>query len=336
MITLLPSKEPNSVQRAMMARKYGMFIHFGINTFYDTEWSDGTLDINGYKPEDIDAESWGKNAYEAGMNYVILITKHHDGFCLWDTKTTDYCVGNSPVKTDVVARVAKACEKYGVKLGLYYSLWDRHEKCYKDDKAYNDYMCAHLNELLGGRYGEICELWLDGAWDKYPKQWDIPRLYELTHSLQENCAMAVNLTIGKSLFKLTGARFRPHRYKQGMPIRYFPSDFRLWDPFFTRADDPKLYSRDSKLYYLPFEATICIRNMRNWFWDPHYTRDRLVGAEFIAEKYRLLTQSGNTLVVNVAPNTAGRQEQEDIDCLMKAAEILGIRRDAGALLRKNV
>ena len=128
MITLLPSKEPNSVQRAMMARKYGMFIHFGINTFYDTEWSDGTLDINGYKPEDIYAESWVKNAYEAGMNYVILITKHHDGFCLWDTKTTDYCIGNSPVKTDVVARVAKACEKYGVKLGLYYSLWDRHEK----------------------------------------------------------------------------------------------------------------------------------------------------------------------------------------------------------------
>lgn len=127
MITLQPSNKPNEVQRAMAARKYGMFIHFGINTFYDTEWSNGKLDISGYRPEGIDADGWVKNAYEAGMNYVILITKHHDGFCLWDTSTTDYCVNRSPVTTDVVAKVAEACEKYGVELGLYYSLWDRHE-----------------------------------------------------------------------------------------------------------------------------------------------------------------------------------------------------------------
>ena len=122
MITLQPSNKPNEVQRAMAARKYGMFIHFGINTFYDTEWSNGKLDISGYRPEGIDADGWVKNAYEAGMNYVILITKHHDGFCLWDTSTTDYCVNRSPVTTDVVAKVAEACEKYGVELGLYYSL----------------------------------------------------------------------------------------------------------------------------------------------------------------------------------------------------------------------
>ena len=97
MITLKPSAEPNDVQRAMIARKYGMFIHFGINTFYDTEWSNGKLDINGYRPAAIDAEGWVKNAYMAGMNYVILITKHHDGFCMWDTDTTDYCVNKSPV-----------------------------------------------------------------------------------------------------------------------------------------------------------------------------------------------------------------------------------------------
>ena len=65
------------------------------------------------------------------MNYVIVITKHHDGFCLWNTYTTSYSIKNSPNKTDVIAEVAKACKKYGIKLGLYYSLWDRHEHCYK-------------------------------------------------------------------------------------------------------------------------------------------------------------------------------------------------------------
>ena len=330
MLTLKPSSSPNDVQRAQIARKYGMFIHFGINTFFDTEWSNGKLPVSGYRPTAIDADGWVRNAYEAGMNYVILITKHHDGFCLWDTATTEYCVSKSPCPIDVVAEVAEACKKYGIGLGLYYSLWDRHEPCYADNAAYHDFMCAHLSELLGGKYGEICELWLDGAWDKYPRQWDIPRLYDLTHTLQPGCAMAVNLTIGKGVFKLTGARFRPHRYKEGMPIRYFPSDFRLWDPFFTREDDPKLYSHGGKLYYLPFEATICIRNMRNWFWDPKYTQDRLVGADFIAEKYRLLTGCGNTLVVNVAPGVNGEQEPEDIACLIKAAELLGIRRSANA------
>ena len=119
MITLTPSTLPNAAQRAQMERKYGMFIHFGINTFFDTEWSDGRLSVSGYRPTAIDADGWVRNAYEAGMNYVILITKHHDGFCLWDTATTDYCVNKSTCPTDVVAEVAKACKKYGIGLGLY-------------------------------------------------------------------------------------------------------------------------------------------------------------------------------------------------------------------------
>ena len=78
-----------------------MFIHFGINTFNNTEWSDGTLEIDSYCPTAIHADSWIKTAYEEGMNYVVLITKHHDGFCMWNTDTTEYSVNYSPVKTDV-------------------------------------------------------------------------------------------------------------------------------------------------------------------------------------------------------------------------------------------
>lgn len=87
-----------------------MFIHFGINTFNNTEWSNGKLPVDSYRPSAIDAEQWIGTAYEAGMNYVVLITKHHDGFCLWDTDTTEYSVNYSPVKTDVVKAVSEACK----------------------------------------------------------------------------------------------------------------------------------------------------------------------------------------------------------------------------------
>ncbi len=326
MITLKPSNTPNEWQKAQMERKYGMFIHFGINTFNNTEWSDGTLKIESYAPTGIDADGWVKNAYEAGMNYVILITKHHDGFCLFDTDTTDYSVRYSPNKTDVVLEVAKACKKYGVKLGLYYSLWDRHEKCYSDDEKYVDYMCEHIKTLLGGKYGEICELWLDGAWDKTEDRWNIPKIYDLVHTLMPMCSVAVNVTIGEEGTTETKPEYFPENYEEGMPIRYFPSDFRLLDPHFTRADDPKIYSHGGKSYYLPFEATLCIRNMSNWFWDDDYLADRLLEADFIAEKYRLLTENGNAIVVNIAPNKDGKQEPADIDRLLEASRILGIER----------
>lgn len=329
MRTLLPSTEPNEYQRMLMDRKYGMFIHFGINTFNDLEWSNGKLKLSSYNPSEIDADNWIRNAYMLGMNYVILITKHHDGFCLFDTKYTDYCVKNTPNPTDVVMEVAKACKKYGIKLGLYYSLWDRHEKCYRRHDKYVDYMCNQLTELLDGRYGEVCELWLDGGWDKKAAKWNLPKLYNLVHTLQPNCAFAVNNTIGNPKVKRTEDKYLPNVYEQGMPIKYFPSDFRLWDPFFTKKGDadPKLFSHNGELYYMPFEATICIRNMRNWFWDTKYTEDKLLDVDFITDKYNHLISQGNNLIVNVAPNIYGRQENSDIERLLAASKALGINRE---------
>lgn len=326
---LKPSNMPSECQKAMMGRKYGMFIHFGINTFNDTEWSNGKLPISSYKPTEIDAEQWVRNAYELGMNYVILITKHHDGFCLWDTDTTDYCVNKSPNKTDVVAEVRKACDKYGIKLGLYYSLWDRHEKSYHkfyNHAKYNEYMAKQLTELMT-RYGDICEIWLDGGWDKLGKNWDLPMLYDLVKKYQPNCAFGVNCTIGEPNKRgFTPDKYKAPHYKEGMPIKYFPSDFRLDDPNSTILPDPKLYEHNGEMYYMPFEATICIRNMKNWFWDPKYTEDKLLDVDFIINSYKNTTENDNVLVVNVAPNIYGKQEQSDIDRLMEASKVLGINR----------
>ena len=90
-----PSEKPSKYQKLQIKRKYGMFIHFGINTFHDMEWTDGSLPATSYRPDTIDAAQWVKTAKDAGMKYVILVTKHHDGFCLWDSQYTEYDVARS-------------------------------------------------------------------------------------------------------------------------------------------------------------------------------------------------------------------------------------------------
>lgn len=125
---------------------------FSINTFHNKEWSDGSLPASSYAPTQIDADQWVQTAKEAGMKYVILVAKHHDGFCLWDSQYMDYDVTSSSNQTNVVEAVAKACEKYKIGLGLYYSLWDCHQNNDVEnqslDAAYNNYMLKQLKELI--------------------------------------------------------------------------------------------------------------------------------------------------------------------------------------------
>lgn len=160
MIIQKPNLVPSPSQSEQIKRQFGMFIHFGINTFGNVEWSEGRIDALSYRPTEIDTNQWVQTAYEAGMNYVILTAKHHDGFCLWKTKTTKYSVDYAGNTQDVVQSLAKSCHKYGIKLGIYYSIWDRNYAGYENDfsDCYIPYMLAHLTELLDGRYGEIVEL----------------------------------------------------------------------------------------------------------------------------------------------------------------------------------
>lgn len=323
-----PSLHPNKYQQEQIDRKFGMFIHFGINTFNNTEWSDGTLPIESYRPIAIDADSWIKTAYEAGMNYVVLITKHHDGFCMWNTHTTEYSVNHSPVKTDVVLEVAKACEKYGIKLGLYYSLWDRHEKCYNNNKEYVKYMENQLTELLDGRYGEIVELWFDGAWDKACRDWQFDCLYDLIKKFQPKCQIGVNHTIGEYSNEKgwPDERYLPKNYQKYDPIRMFPSDFRLWDPHMCREDDPKIYTFNGEKYYLPFEQTICSRKEFSWFYSDTYEQKPLMDINEIITNFRILDKADNMMVINMPPNYEGKLVESDVENLMRVSKALNINR----------
>jgi alpha-L-fucosidase len=309
-------------------RGYGMFIHFGINTFNETEWSKGNLNVNTYNPTDLDCDQWIKVAKEAGFRYVILVTKHHDGFCLWDSKYTNYDVASSQVKTDVVANVAKACKKYGIKLGLYYSLWDRHEVTYKNELAYVDYMKKQLGELMTN-YGPIYELWFDGGWDKTESAWHLQEIYDAVKKQQPNCLITVNHSIGQVKEGAKSVRIDPKNYKYGDPIRYFPIDFRIKDPDLARWDDPKYYIYNNELYYMSFEHTICLSDRWNWF-----QKKKILAARPLDELEELFywgTANNNSLIINVPPDTTGKIRTHEKNRILELADRLGIRGGKGKL-----
>lgn len=323
---LSPSTQPNPTQNQMIKRGYGMFIHFGVNTFADMEWSDGSIPVEKYNPTNLDCDQWIRVARDAGFRYVLLITKHHDGFCLWDSKYTNYDVAASPVKTDIVAEVSKACRKYGLEFAVYYSLWDRKDLSYQDKnpEKYIDYMCNQLTELLTN-YGPICELWLDGGWDRKVDDWNLPRVYNLIKKLQPNCAVGVNHTIvlqeKERKFALPDSMTVDNKYY----FQYFPSDFRLWDPKIAHKSDKKQYLYEGQSYYLPFEHTICISKAWTWFQkqQPQPVRD----LDELEELFYWCTDNNNTLVVNVPPDQTGRIREHEANTVIELGKRLGIRKD---------
>lgn len=167
------------------------FIHFGVNTFTDREWGDGTEPESIFNPEKLDCDQWVAAIKQAGMKGMVLTAKHHDGFCLWPSAYTEHSVKNSPMQRDVVREASEACRRGGIKFGFYLSPWDRNCKLYGTE-AYNDYFCNQLTELLTN-YGEIFYVWFDGACGEGPngrKQvYDYPRYFELIRKYQPNAVI---------------------------------------------------------------------------------------------------------------------------------------------------
>ncbi|PRY89868.1 alpha-L-fucosidase [Mongoliibacter ruber] len=155
---------PSERQLAWHELEYYGFIHFNMNTFSDMEWGMGDEDPADFYPSALDARQWAKVARDAGMKGLIITAKHHDGFCLWPSAYTEHSVKNSPWREgegDLIRELREACDEYGLKMGIYYSPWDRNHADYGKPE-YITYMRNQLTELLTN-YGEIFEVWFDGA-----------------------------------------------------------------------------------------------------------------------------------------------------------------------------
>jgi alpha-L-fucosidase len=314
-------------QKDFMDLKFGMFIHFGINTYYDREWSEGDLDPVLYNPTELDTDQWCKVASKAGMKYVVFGTKHHDGFCNFITQHTDYSVLATPFRKDVLAMLADSARKYGLKLGLYYSLWDSNNILHDtNEHAYVDFMKAQMDELLNN-YGDILLIWFDGFWKKQqtgwksedgsdpaPDQfiqswrnegafrWEMDHLYRYIKSIQPECLIMNNAT---SKFK-------------AVPLH--PVDALCGERALTFKDYRREWEFLGKKRYYPFqiETTMSAKgNERfpngNWFW--HEWDHSVISVETVQSYLDLADRMNANLLLNVGPMANGKLRPEDVEVL---------------------
>ncbi len=315
---------PSERQYSWQRLEFYAFVHFGVNTFTDREWGTGLEDPALFHPRRLDTDQWCRTFRDAGMRGVILTAKHHDGFCLWDTKQTDHSSMNSPQGRDVLAELAVSCRRHGLKLGVYLSPWDRHEPSYGQGRAYDDFFCAQLEEVLTG-YGELFSLWFDGANGEGPngrKQvYDWPRYYALIRRHQPGAVISV---CGPDVrwcgneaghcrsneWSVVPASLRVAEYTQTRSQQSDDSHFRTR---FTSADED-LGSRAvlagiEDLVWYPAEVNTSIRP--GWFYHPG--EDDQVRSLEVLQNIYLASVGGNaTFLLNVPPDRDGRIAPPDV------------------------
>lgn len=291
---------PSKQQIAWQDMELGMFCHFGMNTFCDQEWGDGTDSPELFNPAQLDASQWIRTAKQAGFRYFVLTAKHHDGFCLWPTATTDYSVASSPWKNgkgDVVRECAEACRKEGIGFGLYLSPWDRHEPCYSDPEKYDDFYARQLEELLTG-YGDLVEIWFDGAGSE-GREYDWKRIMSMIKQHQPD-AMVFNM--GAPTIRWVGnedglAPYPCWNTAESARVSMFSEASLKWLPETSR--------------WVPAECDVPIRKDR-WFWHPN-EEHLLLSQEQLMDIYYRSVGHGATLLLNIAPDNSGLMPDADVE-----------------------
>ena len=304
------------------------FLHFGINTFTGREWGDGKENPALFNPTDFDAEQWVRSLKEAGFKMAILTAKHHDGFCLWPTKTTGHSVAASPWKDgkgDVVRELRDACDKYGIKFGVYLSPWDRNASCYGDSPKYNEFFIEQLTELLTN-YGEVHEVWFDGANGEGPngkkQEYDWTAILSTIRRLQPRAVTAI---MGDDV-RWVGNERGLGRETEWSATVLTPGTYARCEEqnkaLGVKATSKDLGGRDmlvnaKELFWYPSEVDVSIRP--GWFY--HQQEDNQVKSlkhlNYIYFKY---VGYNTVLLLKIPPDQRGRISDADVNRLKEFAD----------------
>ncbi|KAL6601733.1 hypothetical protein ACP70R_044953 [Stipagrostis hirtigluma subsp. patula] len=321
---------PSAAQLRWQRREVIMFFHFGMNTFTDSEWGTGAEDPSVFRPAALNATQWMDAARAAGASLAILVAKHHDGFCLWPSAYTRHSVRASPWRGgrgDVVAEFTAAARARGLDAGLYLSPWDRHDRRYGDEVAYNEYYEAQLHELLTG-YGSVSEIWFDGAKGK--------NATNMTYHFQEWFQTVRQLQTSINIFSDDGPDVRWVGDENGSAGATCWSTVNRSMITIGEAGIEKYLNEGDPRGpdWVPPECDVSIR--RGWFWHRNETAKPL--AQLLDIYYNSVGRNC-VLLLNAPPNTTGLVPDADVARLREfgaaVATIFGTDLAAGSAARAS-
>ena len=332
------SIKPSERQLEWQKNEFYAFMHFGINTFTDSEWGSGNEDPELFDPEELDCRQWARLCMLSHMKGIILTAKHHDGFCLWPSKYTDHSVASSlwkGGKGDVVRECADACREYGIKFGIYLSPWDRHEDSYGTGKAYDDFYVNQLTELLTG-YGDLFCLWLDGACGegKHGKkqEYDWQRYFDTVRKYQPNATIHI---CGPDV-RWCGNEAGVCRKSEWSVVPYYYSEAdriaAAADPSVTKPPKKinpteldlggrKAIKHCNRLIWYPAEVDVSLR--KGWFYhdSDEYTVKSLAK---LTEIYYNSVGANASLLLNIPPMPSGKINEKDVEVILSLGAQLDI------------
>lgn len=305
---------PSAKQLAWAELEYYGFIHFNMNTFTNVEWGEGKENPSSFNPSALDCNQWARIAKKAGMRGLILTAKHHDGFALYPSKYTSHSVAKSPWKNgkgDVVKELSEACKKYGLKLGIYLSPWDRFHPAYGTDD-YNQ-VYAKMQEELLKNYGPIFEFWYDGANGEGPngkKQvYDWPLFHSMVNKYQPNAVQ----------FSDAGPDIRWVGNERGYAYDTMWSPI-LRDKIYPGCPDFDNYrnGQENGTHWVSPEVDVSIRP--GWYYHPDQD-NKVKTPDSLLKIYAASVGRNANLLLNIPVDTRGLIHENDSASLMGFAAI---------------
>ncbi|MBO4709713.1 MAG: alpha/beta fold hydrolase [Kiritimatiellae bacterium] len=342
-LSIGPAPKPGPALAARIAagdcEVYGI-VHWGLNTYTDREWGYGDEDPALLNPAKFDADQIVGACKAGGLGGLVVVAKHHDGFCLWPTKTTEHNITKTPfwrsqesgVRSqgrDYVKEMERACRKAGLKFGVYVSPWDRHDADYATPKYVEKYH-AQIKELLSGDYGEIFEMWFDGAnggdgWYGGAKErrrigggyYRFPEVYKFVRELQPKVCIFAGES-DDSDFRWPGnekGELDPNSCATICTVGGFV-DGKYGNPEYkNRINRGMRRFENTVAQPMFFRVCECDFPMRpGWFYHER-ERGRTKSAAYLMQRYLNTIGNGGTMNIGIAPNKDGRLDEEDVKAL---------------------